>query len=104
MSVNTATPLDRVLIDIVYGALDEHLNEIRNVVEARLKEIQEQTFQSLSVGDRIRINNSARPLYLRGATGVIVKINRTKVTINLDSPAGRFYRGVVTPVSLLEVI
>ena len=104
MSVNTATPLDRVLIDIVYGALDEHLKEIQNVVEARLRNIQEQTFQSLSVGDRIRVNNSARPKYLQGATGVIVSINRTKVTINLDSPAGRFYRGVVTPVSLLEVI
>ena len=41
MGLDATTPLDHVIVGIVFGDLDEHLNEIQNIVEARLKTIKE---------------------------------------------------------------
>ena len=57
---------------------------------------------TLTVGSKITINSTAKPRYLVGATGVIRKINQTKVVIDFDQPHGRFHKNVNCPVSLIE--
>jgi len=56
------------------------------------------------LGDKVRYVPSTRPTYLAGRTGTIKSIKRKKVIVDLDSPSGRFYTGIATPVDLIEKI
>lgn len=57
---------------------------------------------TLKVGSKVKINHTAKPRYLVGASATVVKINQTKVVINLDKPCGRFHKSVACPISLIE--
>jgi hypothetical protein len=45
------------------------------------------------VGDRVRINHRARPLYLHGHTGTVAGFYGQSVIVRLDQPVGRFVTG-----------
>jgi hypothetical protein len=47
------------------------------------------TRASLRVGDRVRINHRARPLYLHGHTGTVAGFYSQSVIVRLDQPAER---------------
>ena len=49
----------------------------------------------LDVGDRVRINHHARPLYLQGRTATVIGQESGKVVVKLDHPTGRFVTGEV---------
>ena len=51
------------------------------------------TRASLRVGDRVRINHRARPLYLHGRTGTVADFYGQSVIVRLDQPVGRFVTG-----------
>ena len=51
------------------------------------------TRASLRVGDRVRINHRARPLYLHGRTGTVAGFYGQSVIVRLDQPVGRFVTG-----------
>jgi hypothetical protein len=51
------------------------------------------TRASLREGHRVRINHSARPLYLHGHTGTVVGFYGHSVIVHLDQPVGRFVTG-----------
>jgi len=51
------------------------------------------TRASLRVGDRVRINHHARPLYLHGHTGTVAGFYGQSVIVCLDQPVGRFVTG-----------
>ena len=51
------------------------------------------TRASLRVGDRVRINHRARPLYLHGHTGTVAGFYGQSVIVRLDQPVGRFVTG-----------
>src|SRR5918995_1481930 len=51
------------------------------------------TRASLRVGDRVRINHRARPLYLHGHTGTVAGFYDQSVIVHLDQPVGRFVTG-----------
>jgi hypothetical protein len=51
------------------------------------------TRASLRVGDRVRINHRARPLYLHGHTGTAAGFYGQSVIVRLDQPIGRFVTG-----------
>ena len=48
---------------------------------------------TLRVGDRVRINHRARPLYLHGHTGTVAGFYGQSVIVRLDQPVGRFVTG-----------
>ena len=51
------------------------------------------TRANLRVGDRVRINHRARPLYLHGHTGTVADFYGQSVIVHLDQPVGRFVTG-----------
>ena len=51
------------------------------------------TRASLRVGNRVRINHCARPLYLHGHTGTVAGFYGKSVIVRLDQPVGRFVTG-----------
>jgi len=47
----------------------------------------------LVVGDCVRINQYARPRYLRGLRATIIELTSVTATVSLDRPIGRFTIG-----------
>lgn len=105
------------LIDAIEnGSFDQGLDRLGNAVYNRrlvLKEKREQEiWDQLEVGTRIRLNNRVRPTYLRGLTGKVVDFRRTRVTLEMDKPLpgkfglgkGRINRTLICPPNLLEIL
>ena len=88
--------------NIKSGEYDEQLDMILAAVKARKNALKPQIWEFL-IGDRVKIIN-ANPKYLNGSTATIKKVNRTKVVIDLDTPAGRFSHNITTPLGMLEKI
>jgi hypothetical protein len=61
-------------------------------------------YYALQPGAKVRFVTSARPVYLAGATGTVRELRKTKVVVDLDTPVGRFSRGIVTPTTLIEAV
>lgn len=78
---------------IATGSLDEHLGTIsRAVLERRRHLARRASIQAMGrvdVGDRVRITDEVRPMYLRGATGTVTGWTGKNVVVLLDLPAGR---------------
>lgn len=89
---------------IITGELDASLDLISQAIKERKEAQSRVLFFALKPGDRIRFTKSVRPKYLAGKVGTLVALRDKKVTVNLDGPSGRFNRGIVTPVSLIEKI
>ncbi len=92
---------NELLTAINSGEFDEDLDAITTAVQRRRAANAPQAWDFLE-GQEVRLSNKANPKYLRGAKATIRQINRTRVVIDLHSPAGRFHRGISTPPSLLE--
>ena len=61
------------------------------------------TLASLRVGDRVRINHSAKPNYLHGQAGTVSGWAGQNVIVQLDQPVGRFVTGELRcPPLILE--
>jgi len=96
------TPLAQTILD---GAYDDIIDIIEQAIITRRKELgtSKVTFESLVVGDRVFISDTAKPTYLRGLAATVTKKNRTRVVIDLDVPAGRFHTNITAPPSLLDL-
>jgi hypothetical protein len=88
--------------NIKSGEYDDQLDMILAAVKARKNALKPQIWE-FQVGDKVKIIN-ANPKYLNGSTATITKVNRTKVVIDLDTPAGKFSRNITTPLGMLEKI
>ena len=88
--------------NIKSGEYDGQLDMILAAVKARKNALKPQIWE-FQVGDKVKIIN-ANPKYLNGSTATIKKVNRTKVVIDLDTPAGRFSHNITTPLGILEKI
>lgn len=95
------------------GDLDSRLSAIRKLVDSRIDLIREKVKATdFTVGDRVVINENCGTKYLRNEGAVVTGIRRTKLTIVLDNPKGRFARknstgkiysaDVVVPVELVD--
>lgn len=85
------------------GDILENMPDLPTQATSRPKSIND--FQ---IGDRVRlVSINMRPMYLRGAEGVVEKLGTKKVKVKLDTHASyKRFSGVVTacPVSILEKI
>lgn len=91
-----------VAAGILKGDFDEYLDGLAQTIAQRKKDKAPKVWE-YKVGDRIKMVNT-NPKYLNGATGRIVKINRTKVVVDLDMRHGRFYTNIATPLSMVEKV
>ena len=95
-----AAPVDlvqAVVEAIARGELDDELAVLGAVINERVRLLATarsmRTLASLRVGDRVRINHSAKPNYLHGRAGTVTGWAGQNVIIQLDQPVGRFTTG-----------
>ena len=95
-----AVPVDLVQVvveAIARGELDGELAVLGAVINERLHLLATAqsmtTLASLRVGDRVRINHSAKPNYLHGQAGTVTGWAGQNVVVQLDRPVGRFTTG-----------
>jgi len=114
----TTTNLDFVvsLTDkIESGELDSHLQILRQMVDKRIEQKRGSLkISDFLVGDKVRINERCGTKYLVGETAQVVGIRRSKITIMLDAPKGRFSRvsgngetisaEVIVPIAIVDKI
>jgi hypothetical protein len=92
---------------IARGELDEELAVLGAVINQRVRLLATarsmRTLASLRVGDRVRINHSAKPNYLHGRAGTVSGWAGQNVVVQLDQPVGRFVTGELRcPALVLE--
>lgn len=99
-AVPTLADPERLLLDaIADGELDAHLTAIADAVHARLDLLETvnsaKALAMLTVGDRVRFNNTTRPQYLRGVEGVVIELDQHTATVCVHQPIGRFRSGEI---------
>jgi hypothetical protein len=92
---------------IARGQLDDELAVLGAVINERTRLLATArsmtTLASLRVGDRVRINHSAKPRYLHGQSGTVTGWAGQNVVVQLDQPLGRFTTGELRcPPLILE--
>jgi hypothetical protein len=95
-----AAPVDlvqAVVEAIARGELDDELAVLGAVINERVRLLATArsmtTLASLRVGDRVRINHSAKPNYLHGRAATVSGWAGQNVVVQLDQPVGRFTTG-----------
>lgn len=95
------------------GELDSRLLAIRKLVDVRMETVREKVKATdFTVGDRVVINERCGTKYLRGELATVIGIRRSKLTLTLDNPTGRFARKtpageiysaeVIVPVEIVD--
>lgn len=96
--------LKDVLNAVLTGDFDENLDGLVQAVKDRKEAKNRVMFYSLKPGDKVRFCRQTRPRYLACQTGTLKELRNKKVTVDLDSPVGKFWKGIITPVDLIEKI
>jgi hypothetical protein len=106
-----------LIVDVISaverGDLDAKLDMLESAVLERKSKIRSAvTISDFIVGNRVKINERCGTRYLRGETGVVVGIRRTKLVVHFDNPTGRFARkhadgtiyssDVVVPIEIVD--
>jgi hypothetical protein len=113
MSSLTLDLLSNLVDDITNGELDSQLDSIAKAVEDRRRIVRSGvTIEDFMVGDKITINERCGTKYLVGELATVVGIRRTKLTIQFETPKGRFIRknadgttyssDVVVPIEIVD--
>lgn len=85
--------LSNLVDDITNGALDGQLDSIAKAVDERRRVVRSGVrLEDFMVGDRVVINERCGTKYLVGELATVIGIRRTKITIQFDTPKGRFVR------------
>ena len=87
-------PAGSILAAIENGQLDDQLSALGEAINDRNRRIAADqarcALQQLSVGSCVRLDDHVSPRHLQGHTGTIHQIDRSTVTVCLDTPVGRF--------------
>ena len=92
---------ERLLLhQIADGVLDPHLDALAQAIHARRRHLlhtlaTQTALSQLCAGDQVQIDNTVRPLYLRGLRGRVIEIENEWVTICVHRPVGRFTDGEI---------
>lgn len=105
-----------ILEAINSGSLDLDLGKIKDAVDSRsIKARAALTIDDYNIGARVRFNESTGTRYMVGQYATISGKNRTKVTVRLETPMGRFARvnpitreiessNVTVPISIIDLV
>ena len=92
--------LSDLRLAILTGEFDAHLD----VLIADLRDRKNRTAPKAAdfvVGETVKFGPNTNPKYLIGTPATIVKINRTKVVVDLAERNGRFFRNINCPTAML---
>lgn len=98
--------IDELTSAIADGELDPQLLMLQDAITQRLDTLTTRSTATalleLSPGDRVEINDTARPMYLQGVRGTVAGLAGQHVVVSLDRPVGRFQSGQLRchPLSL----
>ncbi|MGH9047645.1 MAG: hypothetical protein ACRDVW_10085 [Acidimicrobiales bacterium] len=96
----TPPPAETILAAIEAGQLDDQLPALGEAINDRNRRIAadrtRRALEQLAVGQRVRLDGHISPRYLQGRTGTIHRIDRSTVTVCLDTPVGRFTEGHIS--------
>jgi hypothetical protein len=105
-----------ILDAINSGSLDSDLGKIKDAVDSRATKARAAlTINDYNIGARVRFNESTGTRYMVGQYATISGKNRTKVTVRLETPMGRFARvnpvtreiessNVTVPISIIDLV
>jgi hypothetical protein len=97
--------MQKLCEEIVRGVIsDADVALIENALRGRRQVKSITAAALLSRGDRVRFVGSISPKYLAGVEATVDGVLRTKVTVSLDKPMGRFYKSLRCPLSLVEKV
>ena len=108
--------ITELLEAIKSGAYDSNLGKIQEAVTSRITEARKAlTIDDYNLGARVRFNESTGTRYMVGQYATISGKNRTKVTVRLETPMGRFARvnpvtreiessNVTVPISIIDLV
>jgi hypothetical protein len=86
--------IEPLLVALHLGLLDDHLAQIAQVVNTRLKALDAVgeliASSRLHVGDKVRLGHNLRPQYLHGRSATLVAQDGEKWLVRLDESVGRF--------------
>ena len=87
----TPTTYEDVVSAIDAGHVDDNLLLIKKQIETRLQTLRKtRTIDDYKIGSNVVFNDFCGTAYLRGHTAVVTGRARTKLTVMLDNPVGRF--------------
>ena len=90
----TGIDVEPLFVALRIGTLDDHLDEIATLVNARIAAINAVAeliaASQLKVGDHVRLGHNLRPQYLHGQPATVVARDGEKWLVRLDEPIGRF--------------
>ena len=90
----TGIDVEPLFVALRIGTLDDHLEEIATLVNARIAAINAVAeliaASRLKVGDRVHLGHNLRPQYLHGQAATVVARDGEKWLVRLDEPIGRF--------------
>lgn len=105
---------DELVTLIDSGTFDDSLPLLAAKINDRTTAVRKtRTVDDFHIGDLVRINDYCGTPHLRGATAVVIGRARTKLTITLDKPVGRFVQvvdgisrsvDIKVPPSIVDVI
>jgi len=82
-----------VQLAISTGSFDSQLLELKTAIDARLTSLRRsRTIDDYRIGDAVVFNDYCGTAYLRGHRATVVARGRTKISVELDTPVGRFVR------------
>jgi hypothetical protein len=105
-----------ILDAINSGSMDSDLGKIKDAVDSRSTKARASlTINDYDIGARVRFNESTGTRYMVGQYATISGKNRTKVTVRLETPMGRFARvnpttgkvessNVTVPISIIDLV
>jgi uncharacterized protein YkvS len=82
--------IEEVVSAILAGSLDGEEDRIVRALKQRRRIADENKVDALKVGDTVRFNSHARPKYLHGLTGTVIKLNQASAVVRINGDAGRF--------------
>jgi hypothetical protein len=108
--------IQEILDAITCGAYDSDLGKIKEAVASRLPAARKAlSIDDYNIGSRVRFNESTGTRYMVGQYATVSGKNRTKVTVRLETPMGRFARvnsttgtvesaNVTVPISIIDLV
>ena len=96
--------IEQFFKDVADGHFDNDLDYLNKAIHNRVQQISAIKMFSFKEGDKVKFNSLTKPKYLAGAVGTVKKVNRSKIVVDLDAPAGKYYRNISTPPTLVEKV
>jgi len=91
--------VEAIIDAIANGELDLHVEALAEAVSRRIELLQTACeavlMATLRKGDRVRINHSARPLYLHGEPATVTAFQDDTIVVRIDQPVGKYVNGIV---------